>query len=237
MLVHTFLECSLHLVGCAPNPAKIEELAQVMSTLELLPANMAVALIFLYKFRLNSVIHIDTTCGLSMPYYSIVAALVVANKFLHDQSYTLKTWHSMLTKFLLLNAPLSVLNQLEVHLLAALDYLVNTKHDAAMWSEFAQADAYHVAQLRLAVDPAPYPDVMTGLATPPLPRQNTPTYLTYLSYASTPVMAGPITPASQPLVAFTPVSQTMVTPWTTHHVEVGCKRRRLGMGQKWLYVT
>lgn len=171
MLVDTFLECCLRLLGSHHNtPARNHELAKVISTLELLTANMAVALIFLHKYQSNSVNHLDTDDSHTMVYYGIVAALVLANKVINDQSYTLKTWHNILLKFLLFLAPLSVLHQLEMNFLASLNYLLNTKHDVVMWRLLEGINPVEVGQLRQAVDasspvtPAPTPPATAVVA-------------------------------------------------------------------------
>lgn len=153
MLVDTFIKCCLRLLGSHHTTStKNDELVKVISTLELLTTNMAVALIFLHKYQSNSVNHLDTDECQTMAYYGIVAALVLANKVINDQSYTLKTWHNILCKFLLFLAPLLVLNQLEMNFLAGLNYLLNTKHDALMWRRFEDVNPVEVGQLRLAVD-------------------------------------------------------------------------------------
>lgn len=174
MLVDTFLECCLRLLGSRHHntPARNHELAKVISTLELLTANMAVALIFLHKYQSNSVNHLDTDECDTMAYYGIVAALVLANKVINDQSYTLKTWHNILVKFLLFLAPLPVLHQLEMNFLAGMNYLLNTKHDVLMWRGLEGINPVDVGQLRQTVDascpvtPAPTPP--TTSVVPPL---------------------------------------------------------------------
>lgn len=253
MLEYTFLDCCLHLISSKQAKVnkkdqlakdnkkdhlakdnKKEELAKVICTLELLAANMAVALVYLHKYQSNSINQLDTEDCPTMPYYVIVASLVLANKFLNDQSYTLKTWHSILTKFSLLNAPLSLLNQLEINFLAGLNYALTTKHDSALWSTLTTVNTLELAHLRLAIDLSTVAVATvattgtgsygvcanacmdTGLVALPLQvrtAQLSPQkYMTHSSYNSTPVAAGPVTPVSQLFVGglHTPLSQVPI---------------------------
>lgn len=259
MLVNTYLECCLRLIsGKVSNPAKNSELAKIIATLELLTANLAVALVFLYKYQNNSVNQLDKTEGQTMPYYGILASLILANKFINDQSYTLKTWHNILTKFSLFDMPLSVLNQIELNFLAGLDYVLNVKHDNHMWTCFDGINPIAVSQLRQAIDPTCVSPVMAapvanlrrhvpgseyGLVTPPLQNSSflsPPSGVAYSSYNSTPIVGGPVTPASQQFLApvLTPGSVVRaITPlWMAQYqtknlkVEVPCKRRKFNSG-------
>lgn len=169
-LIDTFIHCGLWLIGCEPHMSRSGKLAAVIKTLDISPSNLALALVFLEKYNSNSVNSLGSG---SAPCYTIISALVVANKYLNDQSYTLKTWQSVLNrqKFDVL---LSLLNQLETHFLCALNYLLTTKHDARMWLHYKAFDARHVQQLRnlLSLDdsrtlPLASP-LQTMLATPPL---------------------------------------------------------------------
>ncbi|SGZ50594.1 CIC11C00000004557 [Sungouiella intermedia] len=193
MIVDTFLECCLRLLHTNhSNSDRIEELTKVISTLELLTANLAVALIFLHKYQSNSVNSLDINDCDSMAYYGIVAALVLANKFINDQSYTLKTWHNILSKFLLFQAPLSMLNQLEMNFLAGLDYMLNTKHDPLMWTELDGLNAIDTAQLRLAVDPSCPSPISAGsmLSGPVCPAPTYPTVSSIIPTVMTPIPMG-----------------------------------------------
>lgn len=260
MVVDTYLQCCLRLIGGkVAQPDKSSELAKIIATLELLTANLAVALVFLHKYQENAVNLLDTTEGQTMPYYAIVASLVLANKFINDQSYTLKTWHNIMTKFLLFHMPLAVLNQLELNFLAGLNYVLNVKHDASMWRRFDGVNPIGVAQLRQAIDPTSVTPVIAapvttlrqvhqntgveyGLVTPPTQPSSTflspPGGIAYSSYNSTPIVCGPVTPASQQFIAPVLTPGSVVRPLTPQWMAqfqgklVGamemapCKRRR-----------
>lgn len=236
MLVDTFLECCLHLLNSPQTKTnRKDQLAKVIATLELLTANMAVALVFLSKYQSNKVNVLDTGDCASMPYYMIVASLMLANKFINDHSYTIKTWHSILSKFLAFDAPLSLWNQLEIHFLAGMDYHLTTKHDPSLWGQLTSVErinGYEIGQLRLAIDPtaaasvcsggfaqfAPAkPPLQNGLVTPPMQLTTPPKYMAaYSSYDSTPA-AGPITPLSQPFIGFLHTPMSQATPhWMAH---------------------
>lgn len=203
-LITTFVDGALALLEHPADTARSGELAAAIDTLDLSPANLGVALVFLAKYHANSVTSLDGAELDPLHYYTVIAALVLANKFINDQSYTLKTWQSILAKCLRFDAPLAMLNQLESHFLAALDYSLSA-HLAAdslgMWAWLAARDGA-VLQLRVAVEGPP----AEGWATPtrqPVACALLPAYMA-LSYNSTPI-AGPITPVLVPCVPVFPM--------------------------------
>lgn len=179
-LAVTFIKGGLTLLGDQSHDlSRIQALALVITTLDLSVSNMAVATIFLLKYAANSV---NKVSGDTLPFFIIVAALILANKYTNDQSYTLRTWCNILSKHHEVATLLAMLNQLETNFLAALDYSLNIKHSADLWRQLGPLDRRHVSQLRCAVE-GPEPEA-TGLATP--------AHSSPISQALTPV--GPVTP-------------------------------------------
>lgn len=233
-LIDTFVQCGLLLLECpAPCATKSTQLARAIATLELLESNMAMALVLLEKYQSNCV-----TClgSASTCYYMMIASLIVANKFLNDQSYTLKTWNMVLGKCSPMDVLLPLLNQLESHFLAALNYAVNAKAKPSMWQRFKALDQSHIGRFEgiMSCDVQPVarpctPVVQSFLATPPLlamygvappdlaPLQ-TPRYVTYPSYRPTPA-----TPMSMDAGAVSFLPTPLISAWRPP-----CKRRRLG---------
>ncbi|OBA24180.1 hypothetical protein METBIDRAFT_10344 [Metschnikowia bicuspidata var. bicuspidata NRRL YB-4993] len=186
-----------------------KQLARVVDSLDLSPSNLAVALIYLSKYQANSVNSLDNSESDSLHHYMVIASLILANKFINDQSYTLKTWHSIIHKCSDLRPSLALLNQLEQNFLASLDFALNTKHDPRLWMLFHSLNGKHVTQLRLAVDSsssAPFRNGAKrgtsalynyGLATPPLAFPINTSPLSYIS-SMTPSPREPYTPVALP---------------------------------------
>lgn len=174
-LVLLFVECSLQIVEAHnPSSQKNGELVRIIETLDLSAANLGVALVFLEKYKMNSVNRLDVVDCPAMQYYAIMASLILANKFLNDLSYTLKTWHSIISRCSLFQASLALLNQLEVNFLCAVDYALSTAHSPDLWRKLDHLGP-GVAQMRGAVDPDFHPELLdtsscatSVLATPPM---------------------------------------------------------------------
>lgn len=183
-LVLLFVESGLVVLGVSGRSApRTADLASAIELLDLSPANLAVALIFLDKYRRNTVNCLDVD-DISAPYYTVLSALVLANKFLNDRSYTLRTWHLVLAKTSTMCSPLALLNQLEAHFLCVVGFGLSTKHDASLWQTLDHI--LLLAQLRRSVDPAEPSDTLSCatsvLATPPLaPYSFSPHYSLALS--------------------------------------------------------
>lgn len=217
-------------MNCEPTMSRSSQLAAVISTLDLSPSNLALALVFLDKYTCNTVNSLGPG---SAPYYIIISALVVANKYLNDQSYTLKTWQSVLYKCKI-DVLLPLLNQLETHFLSALDYTLTSKHDVRMWRQFKAFDPRHVQQLQnlMSVEDchaAPLASTpQSVLATPPLQAMQGMTPPEYLllttpQYASsTSYRPMPITPMSLDFVPASFLPTPQISVWIP-----GCKRRRI----------
>lgn len=213
-LAHTFLECCRLLLNSRhTEQSTTNELVKVVHTLDLSASNLAVALVFLDKYQRNCINALDNAEGDPLHYHMVIAALVLLNKFINDQSYTLKTWLSILVKCLRLPTSLAMLNQLELNFLATLNYSLSTAHDPLLWARLLPANPAAVSHLQLAVGHAVGTPLSAsplaaaapafvvsspppGLATPPL---TTTLHTSPLSYtnASTP-MRGPMTPVSLP---------------------------------------
>ncbi|GEQ71467.1 hypothetical protein JCM33374_g5151 [Metschnikowia sp. JCM 33374] len=213
-LSYIFVRCCFLILHTKKNDEiKTTQLAKVIDTLDLSPSNLAVALVYLSKYQANTINSLENNESDVLHYYIIIASLVLANKYINDQSYTLKTWHSILHKCSSIHPSLSMLNQLESNFLAALDFSLNTKHDPCLWGTFQKMDAFLVNQLRLAVDESscvqhhPVPKVATppithyGLATPPSAFTTHTSPLAYKgtsSSSSSPSPGAPFTPLSVP---------------------------------------
>lgn len=128
------------------------DLISVIETLDLPSNNLALSLVLLDKYQQNSINTLSTTEGDNTRYYAIIASLILANKYLNDQSYTIKTWQSILCKCTKLRPSLGLLNQLESHFLSALNFRLSWVHDKALWSKFSHLDCRYVSHLRSLVD-------------------------------------------------------------------------------------
>lgn len=206
-LSETFMKCCFTILQTKNNEeVREKQMAKVIDTLDLSPSNLAVALIYLSKYQSNSVNNLDNNEGDTLHFYIIISSLIIANKFINDLSYTLKTWQSILRKCSNFEPSLSMLNQLELNFLAALDFGLNTKHDPRLWALFHNLNSAHISQLHMAVDDsssciplttvpteATVPTNCYGLATPPLAFT---IHASPLSYAGTPTPGAPFTPVS-----------------------------------------
>lgn len=156
-LGNTYVACCLHILQDPQNPLPAHDSADmvlVLDTLDLSLANLALLIVLLARYKENSVntLALGDTSAVTTAYYAMIASLVLANKYMNDQSYTLKTWHSILSKCSRLAPTLPLLNQLETHFLSALNFLVSTAHDPALWDRFAHLDPYWLALLRCQVE-------------------------------------------------------------------------------------
>lgn len=218
-------------MDCEANIVRSAQLAAVIATLDLSPSNLALALVFLEKYNSNAVTSLGPG---SASYYTIISALVIANKYLNDQSYTLKTWQSVLNKYNLFNSLLPLLNQLETHFLAALNYSLTSKHDSRMWNRFKAFNAHHVQQLQQMISPndirvapvasspqsvlaTPPLQAMQGVTPPDILQLHTPQYVATTSYRQMPA-----TPMSLDFVPATFLPTPLMQVWLP-----GCKRRRI----------
>lgn len=152
-LMQTFVDASLHILHIGKvNVSRNNDIAQVIRALDLSPVNLALALVFLQRYSANAVNTLDASESENLPYYIIVASLVLANKYLNDQSYTLKLWLSILRKCLALLSSLSLLNQMETHMLSALNYLLTASHDPLLWKQLSHLDSAGIHKLRVAAE-------------------------------------------------------------------------------------
>lgn len=152
-LRQTFVDASLHLLKIAKvNGDKCTSISHVIRALDLTPVNLAVALVFLLRYNANSINTIDACESENLPYYLIITSLVLSNKYLNDQSYTLRLWLSIICKCLKLLSSLPLLNQMETHMLAALGYRLTTSHDLTLWRLLDHLDRTCIRKLRVAVD-------------------------------------------------------------------------------------
>lgn len=218
-LIDTFVQCGLLLLECpAPCATKSTQLARAIATLELLESNMAMALVLLEKYQSNCV-----TClgSASTCYYMMIASLIVANKFLNDQSYTLKTWNMVLGKCSPMDVLLPLLNQLESHFLAALNYAVNAKAKPSMWQRFKALDQSHIGRFEGIMSCDVHHVVRRAACCPALHTGRA----IILSYST---IAGDVWRCSARLGSFTnpTVCHVSVVPPNACHSNVhGCRRR------------
>lgn len=134
------------------NRSRNNEIAKIIRALDLSPVNMSLAIVLVLRYMENKVNMIDISESKNLPYYLIVVALVLANKYINDQSYTLKLWLSILKKCLALESSLLLLHQMEVHMLAALNYRLTVDHDLLLWYTFDHLDHASVQKLRVAAE-------------------------------------------------------------------------------------
>lgn len=147
------MDASLHILNIGKvNVSRNDDIAQVIRALDLSPVNLALSLVFLQRYSANVVNTLDVSESENLPYYIIIASLVLANKYLNDQSYTLKLWLSILRKCLALLSSLPLLNQMETHMLAALNYLLTTSHDPLLWDLLGHLDNAEIRKLRIAAE-------------------------------------------------------------------------------------
>lgn len=152
-LRQTFVDASLHILEISNvNKNRNSDIAKVIKALDLSPVNLAVALVFLHRYHQNEVNSIDTHEAENLPYYLIIASLVLSNKYLNDQSYTLKLWLSIIRKYLTLLSSLPLLNQMEVHMLSALNYRLTAEHDLLLWSRLSHLSGPGIQKLKLAAE-------------------------------------------------------------------------------------
>lgn len=230
-LADTFIQCALQLVSREGHCSLSAQLAQAIYALDLSPSNLALALVFLDRYTSNAVNCLGPGTA---PYYTIISALAVANKYLNDQSYTLKTWKSVLHKCTKFKVLLTLLNQLETHFLAALDYCLTSKHDSRMWAKFNALDSLNVQQLQNLMAPDDSCARTTEflpesvLATPPLLAMqdgttpailqvHTPQHATSMRHCHM-----PITPMSLDYMPASFLPTPMMSVWNP-----GNKRRRI----------
>lgn len=225
-LGNTYVACCLHMLqdpACplvVPDPA---DFVLVLDTLDLSLANLALLIVLLarYKENLVNTLLLGDTSAVATAYYAMIASLVLANKYMNDQSYTLKTWHSILGKCSRLAPSLPFLNQLESHFLSALNFLVSTAHDPSLWDRFAHLDPYWLAQLRSQVEenyPVPLPPVpavapvaSAAAAAPPPTVMPTPPTFPFAPVVMAPVVL-PAYCLGQPHMHCTPVPTPPTVP-------------------------
>ncbi|PVH15294.1 uncharacterized protein CXQ87_003132 [Candidozyma duobushaemuli] len=166
-LGNTYVACCLHMLqdpACplvVPDPA---DFVSVLDTLDLSSANLALSIVLLARYKENSVntLSLGDTSAVATAYYAMIASLVLANKYMNDQSYTLKTWHSILGKCSRLAPSLPFLNQLESHFLSALNFSLRSQVEENYPVPLPPVPA--VAPVASAAAAAPPPTVMP---TPP----------------------------------------------------------------------
>lgn len=246
-LVDTFLACSLRILSTPTPPPELAGLAKAIQVLDLSAANLAAALVLLHRYVHNSVNSLDSD-GLILLCYGIVAALVLSNKYINDQSYLLKTWNLILSKSSPpLPALLLLMNQLECNFLAALGYSLLFDTDESLWIWLGDINPTDLRILRSAIEKLqPFPD-MSPMSMPMAPQpvilpmlsinsrlsaSNTsipntilyssppPPAFAYSSHSSTPVIHGPVTPVN--LSGPGPMYQVMTPyghPWDKAVVE------------------
>lgn len=224
-LVDTFLACSLRILSTPTPPPELAGLAKAIQVLDLSAANLAAALVLLHRYVHNSVNSLDSD-GLILLCYGIVAALVLSNKYINDQSYLLKTWHLILSKSSPpLPALLLLMNQLEGNFLAALGYSLLFDTDESLWMWLGDINPTDLRILRSAIErlqpfcdvsPMSMPTVLQPMVLPMmsinscLSASNTsnptsmmfssppPPAFVYSSHSSTPLTHGPVTPVNMP---------------------------------------
>lgn len=185
----------------------------LLDTLDLSLANMALLVVLLARYRDNKINRLSLAdSAVNTAYYAMAASLMLANKYLNDQSYTLKTWLSILAKTCpRLSPTLLFLNQLEAHFLAAVGFSVGTSHDPALWDSFGHLDRYWLAQLRAQVEKGASP----AISIPPPPPSSVPLHLpapVAHEPARPAVSAIPTPPSVQALVLYPAPQFPLVQP-------------------------
>lgn len=220
-LAETYVACCLHLLQdpssqqvSLASASEVADFVQVLETLDILLANLALSLVLLDRYKANTVnsLCLGDTCALNTAYYAMIASLILANKYMNDQSYTIKTWHSILAKCSRLAPTLAFLNQLESHFLSALGYSVGTTHDKNLWSRFAHVDQCWLQQLRTQVDeslPCVVSAVSPSTAIPSPPVSVT---LSHQVSAAAAVAAAPPAPQKMNVAPVMPTPPSMLMP-------------------------
>lgn len=133
-------------------PEALVFVRQLVHHSQLLAVNLVILLYYLYKLGRLGVDHDPLTHA-----YLVVVLLVLLNKVYDDQCYTLKTWHNIVNNCA--TAPvvldLALLNNIEHHVLLALDYDLGfhkMPHDYDFWHAcYATATPQVVVKLRQLV--------------------------------------------------------------------------------------
>lgn len=192
--------------------ARVIELAQLSSS------NLVIAWFFLHKYSCNSMLAPESEPEEdSMTIYLLLTALILSNKLYDDQSFTLKTWISLIQRSSppqRFSACLKTLDAMERHFLAALDYRVSYKaldNDVQFWRlvpSYVTCFDQHIPANNYA-SPAP---VQAVAPAPQIPWPN-PSYYTPLSNGPSFSDQVPLTPVT-PLFAIYPGNQaTPPTPF------------------------
>lgn len=212
-LAKTYVACCLLLLqdpGSPLVPHDVSDFVLVLDTLDLSLANLALLIVLLARYKRNDVntLVLGDTSALNTAYYAMIGSLVLANKYMNDQSYTLKTWHSILAKCSHLAPTLPLLNQLEAHFLSAINYSVGTAHEPSLWDKFSHLDPYWLSQLRAQVEDGPVAAPLPQ-SVPQVPAQVAPPVAAAAAAPQVgPMPTPPSVPTFQPfapLVAMAPV--------------------------------
>ncbi|ODQ77711.1 hypothetical protein BABINDRAFT_163417 [Babjeviella inositovora NRRL Y-12698] len=147
-LLQLYTNVSWHLL--CPNSAYPHSLSPVYGKLigKLLHnsqvSNQVLLTSLFYLSKMASLAHRATIKNFQLTYTRVVASLMLANKFLDDQSYTTKSWAQIS------GVPVQKLIQLEKMALAKMDYQVNVS--VAQWTKWVSYVKDTVVFLALKVD-------------------------------------------------------------------------------------
>lgn len=86
---------------------------------------LIVSWFYICKYSSNTVVNVAQEENKGFIFNLIISSLILSNKILEDNCYSMKMWSDMLNSLKENSYDLKILLQLEMHFLAALDYLVS----------------------------------------------------------------------------------------------------------------
>lgn len=132
--INTYVKLCYSIFGKEPTNHKLGKLVKVS---KLSIENLVISIKLLYHFQTNSVVEID---DYKLITNVIIISFILSNKVYNDQSYTFKTWISLINASKIRGIDLKLLKQVETFFLTVIDYNLNFKyllHDEKFW-QFVQ---------------------------------------------------------------------------------------------------
>lgn len=150
-------------------------LSRLIGALKISHPNLLISLYYLWKYSMHPAHSIAYEEDPAIINNIILASLILSNKTFNDQSYTLKTWCNVCNDQLEYPVSLQLLNQLESHFLAVVNFNLNFHNihgDNAFWLPLmARGPALGVAATEIAswrALMAPTPDQSVSVVSTPL---------------------------------------------------------------------
>ncbi|EAZ63924.2 hypothetical protein PICST_66459 [Scheffersomyces stipitis CBS 6054] len=134
---------------------------QLIYNSQLSPTNLVISIYYLNRYyHHNDVLNLeqnDEEDGDNMTVYLIIMSLILSNKSFDDQSYTLKTWLTIISSTIsntnqsedLVRVDLPLLNYLESYFLSCLNYKLsfnNLAVDSGFWSKLTNSSMFKLSR-------------------------------------------------------------------------------------------